>query len=285
MHPVLLQIGRFKVHSYGTMLALAFVVGILLTYARLKRTREIEPDKVVDLALFVLIGGIIGARLLYVLLNLRDYHSVADVVMVNRGGLSFHGGLLGAMLGGWVFARINHVPFLQICDLSSPAGALGYAITKVGCFLNGCCYGTPTDLPWACQFPAFPGALLEKTPPSHPVQIYDALINLPVFFILLALLRRKRYHGQVFFSWIVLYSLTRIFTEYFRQGVTAKYFLPQLWGRWITEAQFASALLVLLFGVVLAINRRRRDLLPEQAERAHGLPSPKEGNDEAGAER
>jgi phosphatidylglycerol:prolipoprotein diacylglycerol transferase len=130
-------------------------------------------------------------------------------------------------------------------DVVAPGVALGYAIGRVGCFLNGCCYGGPTDLPWACRFhdPPITGPL---TPPSHPTQIYASIINLGVFYLLLRIFRRQRVTGQVLWSYIVFYAVYRFGIEFLRAGVTA-----QVAAAGLTQAQWASIGMLLAGGAVL----------------------------------
>ncbi|MBD3173799.1 MAG: prolipoprotein diacylglyceryl transferase [Armatimonadia bacterium] len=233
MHSVLFEIpgfeiggtavGPFPIHAYGTMLALAFIAAFIGLWRLVARTKLMPPDHSIDVVLIMLLSGVVGARLLYVLLNLGDYFGESptpaiEALYIWKGGLAFHGGVIGAMIGGLFCARRMRISYGALADHIAPVLALGYAITKMGCFLNGCCHGHPAEgLAWACQFPVYPGNLNELTPPSHPAQIYDMLLNLAAMGILLWLfLRRRRWNGQVFLWWLVLYSITRIVTDWFR---------------------------------------------------------------------
>jgi len=157
---------------------------------------------------------------------------------------------LGALLAGVLFSRIYRVPFWRMADQFMPSLAIGYAITKIGCFLNGCCIGRPTGHDWGCRFPDpfVKGAL---TPPSHPAQLYDSAANILLCFVMVAALYRKRFHGQVFLLYLVTYSAIRFVIEGFRKGVSAKIMLagasspatgqPSSFFAWpFTEAQWAS---------------------------------------------
>jgi phosphatidylglycerol:prolipoprotein diacylglycerol transferase len=152
MFPILLKLGIFRIYSYGLFVALGFLAGakIFLIQAR----REKIPDNVVyDLVLVVLISAIAGARLLYVFFNLNEYlHHPLNILHLWRGGLVFQGGLVGVGLAVIVFCRIKHLDLRKTGDWIAPASALGHAFGRIGCFLAGCCYGTPTKVPWAVVF-------------------------------------------------------------------------------------------------------------------------------------
>jgi phosphatidylglycerol:prolipoprotein diacylglycerol transferase len=249
------------------MLATAFVVGIVILQRNAHLVPGLRKDRVVDCVLFMLVLSLAGARALYVLLNLNQFDSIKSALSVQNGGLSFHGGLLGGMLGVALFCRFYKAPFLPLVDIMAPAGALGYAITKIGCFLNGCCIGRPTGLPWGVCFPdpnsATPGAL---TAPSHPVQIYDCILNVILCLVLLRALHRKRFHGQTFFLWLILYSVVRFLVEFARKGITGKVMFSDMTAQqaiqspmfaWPpTQAQVASAIAILIIGAVFLIRLR-----------------------------
>jgi phosphatidylglycerol:prolipoprotein diacylglycerol transferase len=233
MHPVLIQLGPVKVYSFGVMVMLGFIAAAWWATKSGKR-RGIDSETVMDAAVYIFIPAMIFARLLFVALNYRDYHSLAEVGMVWRGGMAFHGGLLGGVLGGIVFCWRRKIPAWDMADIVAPGIALGYAIGRIGCLLNGCCYGRECGLPWALRFPDlnYPGML---TPPSHPTQIYATLTGLVMFGLLAALDRQRRYSGQTFLAFLVLYCVYRFIIEYFRAGVTATVAFHGL-----TQAQLAS---------------------------------------------
>jgi phosphatidylglycerol:prolipoprotein diacylglycerol transferase len=222
----------------------AFIVGILWTVREARRLGR-PTEEVLDLSILVLIFGIICARILYVLLNLSAYlPHPQEILYLWAGGLSFHGGVIGGVLAGVLYARKKKIKFWELADLFAPALPLGYAIARIGCFLNGCCYGLPTHLPWAVRFYSqdIPGAL---TVPSHPVQLYDAAANILLFFIIGRLKGKEHTSGVLFLQYLVGYSFIRILAEILRRGVTARTVL----GLPITEAQVASAILI-IFGII-----------------------------------
>jgi len=162
--------------------------------------------------------------------------------------LSFHGGLVFAMLAGYVYTRFARLGFWQCADLVAPSVAIGYACTRIGCFINGCCYGCPTDLPWAVRF-SHDGVL---TAPSHPTQIYAALASLAIFFVLTKLEKMNRAPGFVFVSYLGLYGVYRFLVEILRKGYSA-----EVWRWGLTQAQAVSILMIIASAIVVFTIYRR----------------------------
>jgi phosphatidylglycerol:prolipoprotein diacylglycerol transferase len=174
------------------------------------------------------------------------------VLYLWQGGLAFHGGIAGGIIGGYLFARIRKLSFPLLADICAPALALGYAITRVGCFLNGCCYGHECDLPWAVTFPANTDA---GGVARHPTQLYAVLANLIIFAVLARLYPRVSVRGNLFLLYLVLYSVYRFIVEFFRRGATANVFAPLAP---LTEAQTASIIIGL--GALVWLLLRARGL-------------------------
>ncbi|MBI3947786.1 MAG: prolipoprotein diacylglyceryl transferase [Armatimonadetes bacterium] len=241
------------VRAYGFLLMLAFAAG-LVCLQRVARGTALSAESAVDVMLGLLLVSVLSSRVMYILLNWGQYagHWRA-LLQVWEGGLSFHGGLLGGIL--WVawYARRHRLGFLWLADLMVPGLALGYAIARVGCFLNGCCYGTPTHLPWAVRFQD-PPLSNQWTEPSHPVQIYASLTNLVIFAIILRLARRKRFDGQVLGAYLVLYSAYRFGAEWLRKGVTGS-----LLALGMTQAQWASLGVAAVGALMVALLARRAE--------------------------
>ncbi len=264
-----LTLGPLPVHAYGTMLALAFIVAMAGAQIIGKRLRTLNADQVINITLIILVSGVLGARGLYVALNYGHQYSQnpIEVFYIWRGGLAFHGGVIGAILAGAISARIMRLSMGAIADTLAPMLGFGYAITKMGCFLNGCCHGRPTEAGWGICFPVTPGNTNDLTPLSHPAQLYDLSMNLVVGCILLWIVfRRRRWNGQAFAWWIILYSITRTITDYFRYySLDARYStadpLPGLGSvpfiNGVTQAQFAS-LAMAVAGIVVLIACRKR---------------------------
>jgi phosphatidylglycerol:prolipoprotein diacylglycerol transferase len=217
MYPVVFRLGPLTVYSYGVMLAIGFLIGFFLSIRR-ARMEGIATTKITNLLFIVLISGLIGARILFILINLEHYLArPLETVMLHRGGFAFFGGLALAFPIGFIYIRKVGLNPWATFDLIIPYVALGQSIARIGCFLNGCCYGTPTNLPWAVSFPPLSAAYASfGATPLHPAQLYQAAANFAIFLLCLRLYSRKRYDGEIFLVYLLLYSLSRFFIEFLR---------------------------------------------------------------------
>ena len=215
MYPVLLRLGPITVYSYGMMVALAFIIGIILATREAGR-RGIKPEIILDLTFWILISGLIGARFLYVLINFSDYReNPLEILMLQKGGLVFYGGLIFATIAGIAFLRKRKVKIWKITDIIAPSIALGHTLGRMGCFLNGCCYGKEALPPWGIVFPP-ESAAGSAGQTVVPIQLYSCLGLLILFFILKRRQKTKRFEGEVFWLYVLLYSLLRFVLEIFR---------------------------------------------------------------------
>jgi phosphatidylglycerol:prolipoprotein diacylglycerol transferase len=214
MYPVAFHIGSLVVYWYGVTLVLAYVAGELLVLW-LARREGMDLDRVLLWMVFLLLGGIVGARLAGLMRDSLARGLIASPLA--REGFVSYGAPVGVLVAGWVYARVARLSLWKLLDLAAPSVALGFAITRIGCFLNGCCYGRPTNLPWGVSFPASsPAGLAFANTPLHPAQIYASLGNLVLFGGLLALRRRRRFEGFLFLWWVVLYAVLRFVLEFAR---------------------------------------------------------------------
>ncbi len=237
MHPVMLRYGFVTVYSYGAMLSLAFLLGILLAMYLAKR-EGIDPEKVLDISLWLIISAIAGARVLYVMLFWNEFAgSPIEILMIQHGGLIFYGGLAAALLVLLWRAKAAGLSLWKIFDLASPSAALGYSVARIGCFLNGCCYGIETRVPWAVKFPALPGM-------RHPTELYSSASAFAIFLIVIALWRRRKFEGQIFLQTVVLYTIYRFFVEFLR--TEPRYFYLSS-AQWISIVAFPIALGALIW--------------------------------------
>ena len=252
MLPTVFRIGPVAVHGYGLMLMLGFLAGILLVSRQAKRL-GLAPELAVDLGLWTLIGGVLGARAAFVALNWGDFSArpLEGLYVWQVGGLSFHGGLAGGAVAALLLAWRRKLSFWTLGDVGAPGIALGYGIARFGCLLNGCCYGGPTSLPWGLRFPLYPDSGI-TTEPSHPTQVYAALGSFLILGVLLWARSRLSTRGQLFLLYVALYAVMRGAVEVLRRGYTARALADG-----ITQAQAASAVM-LVAAVVGAIWLGRR---------------------------
>lgn len=212
MHPIAFNLGPLTVHWFGICIALAFLAG-MWTASRRAPAAGVSAEAITDLIIpWLLLGGILGARVMFVTTYWREEFAgkpLAEVFMIQRGGLVFYGGLIGASVATIVFAWIKKLPLWKLADILAPSVALGSMFGRIGCLLNGCCYGRACELPWAIPHPA-------NQSPIHPTQIYDALLNLALFIGLTWLFRRRKFDGQIFSIFLVCYAITRSVVELFR---------------------------------------------------------------------
>jgi phosphatidylglycerol:prolipoprotein diacylglycerol transferase len=254
VHPIAFKLGTLTVTWYGIMVATGFLAG-LWTAGRRGLRQGVSPEQVHDLGLSLMIGSIAGARILYVITFWRDQfaaHPFPEVFEVWHGGLVYYGGLIGACLAGIIHMRLKRMPLWKMADVLAPSVALGYAFGRIGCLMNGCCYGSACSLPWAITFPGAP----ENGPggvPRHPTQIYDSLLSLCLYGFLAWLYRRKKFDGQVFATYLVCYAVSRSFVELFRGDYPV--YQRGLHGL-ATPAQMVS-IFILLTGVALFLFLRR----------------------------
>jgi len=247
------KLAPIYVHSYGVMLLIGLAAGVWWL-TRSGRAHGFILEDWIDFALIILLSGVVGARLLYVLLHLPEYGSAPiTILFVWQGGLAYHGGVAGAIIAGYTFARARKISFPLIADLSAPAVALGYAFARIGCFLNGCCYGNECHLPWAVTFPSGTEAGAGGFP-RHPTQLYACAASFIIFLILTKLQSHIKVRGNLFLSYLFLYSIYRFIVEFFRRGATASVFVPLAP---LTEAQTAS-IVIGLGALIWMLLRSRR---------------------------
>jgi phosphatidylglycerol:prolipoprotein diacylglycerol transferase len=216
MFPILLQIGPLAIRTYGAMVALAFLAS--LQVARIAaQARRIGEAFLLDLVAILIVSGLIGARVLYVLLNLSYFRQHPwESVKVWEGGLVFYGGFVLAAIVGMIFTRYRGYPLDDVADCLAPGLALGQGIGRWGCFFAGCCYGKPTSLPWGVTFKDA-ASLAPLGVKLHPVQIYESIGAISLSGLLWFLLvRRKQSHGEIFWLYMLLYGLLRFWMETLR---------------------------------------------------------------------
>jgi phosphatidylglycerol:prolipoprotein diacylglycerol transferase len=266
MHPEILHWGVLRITSYGLMLAAAFLVG---TWLALRESRRLglDEDRVVSVILVALVAGVVGARALYVAEHLRDFRGTyLSVLALWQGGLTLYGGIVAGTVAGLVVARRTGLPMWVTGDALTPSLVLGTVFGRVGCFLNGCCYGHPTRLPWGVVFPADSFASLEFGQVAvHPAQLYFAAAGLFLFALSWMLRRRVRVPGVLLWSMIALLALVRIPLDLTRV-YEAEAVVLEFGALRVSESQVMSTA-ILLFSLLM-IARLRRESRPAAAPAA-----------------
>jgi phosphatidylglycerol:prolipoprotein diacylglycerol transferase len=251
-------IGPLTLHTYGVLLALAFLAGLWIANRQAKRA-GLDAARITDMAVYVLIGGLIGAKLLLLLVEWPFYsRNPRELFSLVQSGGVFYGGLLGALPVAWWYARRHGLPAWPTADVLAPGVAIGQAIGRLGCFAAGCCYGRPTDVPWAVTFTDIYTTRTVGTPldvPLHPTQLYEAAATLLIFGALLWLSKRKAFHGQVALAYVILYSVARFVIEFYR-GDAAR---GTVLGGWVSTSQFISILMAVAVLLLYPyVNRKQR---------------------------
>ena len=216
MYPVLFTI---TIYTYGFALAVAFVVATLLVYNTAKK-EGLDTTKLADLGFFGILSGIIGSRIMYILINPSEF--LADPIQIFKfweGGLVFYGGIIGGVLATIFLLKKYRLPFWETLDVLAPPLVLAQAVGRMGCFMAGCCYGMPTELPWAVTFNN-PNTLAPIGVPIHPTQLYHSIANLIIFCTLFFFVRKRRqFNGQILCLYLCMYSMARFFLEFFRGDI------------------------------------------------------------------
>jgi phosphatidylglycerol:prolipoprotein diacylglycerol transferase len=265
MRPILFVVPGcdLKVHSYGVMIFLACFAALGIGVWRARRDK-IDTNSVYELATWLFLGGVVGARGLYVLLHPETIHSLADVFRSWQGGNVFYGCILGGLTGSMLYWCRRPFPFWGMCDVAAPAVAIGAAVGRIGCFLNGCCDGVVCNLPWGVRFPAGSHAWVRQlnaglispdapaSLPVHPTQLYAALSGFIVLGLLLAYFPRRRRPGEAMALLMILYALSRWPIEALRSDERA--FIAGM-----TASQAISVALLVLGLAVWFGRRGRRD--------------------------
>jgi phosphatidylglycerol:prolipoprotein diacylglycerol transferase len=220
MHPVLLRLGPIEIRYYGLMYVIGIIVGIILVRREVERRGlDLTKDDVFSYAFWVVIGGILGARLYYVVFMWKEFYASnpKEIFAIWHGGLAIHGGILGGALFAFLYSRVKKVHFFDLLDLTAPVLALAQAFGRFGNFMNGDAHGYPTNLPWGVVFPKgsiagdeFPGT------PLHPVMLYELAGNLASFFILWKLRKGDHKRGFLFALYLVNYGVIRFLVSFLR---------------------------------------------------------------------
>lgn len=258
MDNVAFEILGFQVHWYGILAAMGFLLGFGTASRRAPRA-GLKGEDVFNLAPWIIVGAVVGARALYVISHWKDEFARQPFMHIfnMRSGLVYYGGLIGASLATILYARRAKLPLWRLADVMAPSIPLGHAFGRVGCFMTGCCFGRPTDLPWAVHFPK---EHWTQGIAVHPTQLYESLLNLIFYAFLAWFFRRRKFDGQVFAVYLAGYAVLRAFTETFRGDYTKYY-----WGGIATPGQVVSLLILLLGAGLWWWTRPRRTIKQQPA--------------------
>ncbi|MEW6535767.1 MAG: prolipoprotein diacylglyceryl transferase [Candidatus Auribacterota bacterium] len=284
----LFQLGGITIYSYGLMVAIGFIIGIYFGVRRARLLGE-NPQNILDMCLTIMIASIAGARLCYVLTNIDYYRDhIIEIFFLQKGGLVFYGGVLSAVIASLIFLKIKKLNIWLYFDILSPSLAIGHALGRVGCFLNGCCYGRiikADSLKWlGVEFPRTTETVhlsngsitsdIVGAPayldhlnhgwidnasthclPVYPTQLISAVVNLSVFFCLLYIFRKRSFNGQVWWSYTMIYAMSRFCIEFLRGDN------PPVPPFFLTFSQ-TMAIVLFIIGAVMYILLRNRQQLP-----------------------
>jgi phosphatidylglycerol:prolipoprotein diacylglycerol transferase len=259
---------RLPLHTYGLLIASAFLVGIWLAQREARRRGQ-DAERLADLAFWILVAALVGSRVYFILVNWGDYFGARALVTTPfgriprllafwEGGFVFYGGFIGAAVTAWWYMRRNGMAFLPHADTLIPSLAFGHFLGRLGCFAAGCCWGDVAHghLPWGASFPPaslayqtfanreHPAAFLAPdrltTLPLHPVQLYESFGELAIFLLLVLYVRpRKSFHGQVLATWLLAYAVLRTVVELFRGDIERGVWLGLGVGQWTSIVIFA----------------------------------------------
>jgi phosphatidylglycerol:prolipoprotein diacylglycerol transferase len=264
MHPILFEIGGFPIYTYGVLLAAAYLLGLQFALVRARR-RGLDPNRVMDLGIWIIVSALVGAKLLLLVVEWDTYgRNWSELLTLVRSGGVFYGGLIAAVTVALWYLRRHRMPMWQVTDVFAPGIALGHVIGRIGCLFAGCCFGRPASVPWAITFHDEYAAQNVGTPlniPLHPTQLYEAGAELLILGVLLATERRGRpFPGRTFWGYMLLYGISRFVIEFFRgdsRGTIGMF----------STSQFVSLLIIPLSIVMLIVLARRSEPEPTAAAR------------------
>jgi len=237
MYPELFTIFGITVYSYGLLVAIGFFAG--MTYiTKYSDNIPVKKDQMYDFLFYLIVVSIIGARLLYVLVNIDSFiQHPLDIIKVWQGGLVFYGGFIAAVLYALIYCKYKKINIKRLADVFAPALVLGHSFGRIGCLLSGCCYGKETHC-------------LIAVNNRYPTQIFEAAGNLIIFFILHKLYKKSHKDGHIFLLYLIFYSVLRFSIEFFRGDDRGSFFLG------LSPAQNIS-IVILLFAVVLLFKNKK----------------------------
>lgn len=268
MFPQLFHIGRFFLPTYGVLVSLGVLIGLWVSVRNSQR-QGINPDDAWNFGILVVLSGIVGAKILYIINDWSTYaahpREIFSLNTLQAGGV-FSGGLVAAFVAAVWYVRKRHMPPLATCDAFAPGLAIGHAIGRIGCFAAGCCYGKPTAHVWGVTFTNPVAHDLVGTPLNQalePTQLFESAVELANFFILMWMFRRKKFDGQVFGAYLILYGVARFFLEFIRDDPGR----GSVFGGAMTGTQLISIFLVITGGLIWWLRSGAPKTMPVRATR------------------
>jgi len=259
MHPVLVDIGLTTIHTYGFLIALGFIVCLILMRRKAEKA-GFDKDKVADLALWTMIGGLLGGRVLFIITQWGSYmDNPMDILRFWKGGLVFYGGFW-AGFGTYVFLTLkNKLPLLKLLDIAAPSVAIAQVLGRFGCFAAGCCYGKPLDKnhPFAVMF-TNTDSVAPLNVHIHPTQLYDALNTLIIFIVLQWVYKKRSFPGQVIALYLMMYAVGRFIVELYRGDRVREFVIDP----YLSTSQFIALLSVSIGAALYWWSRRSAKTTP-----------------------
>ena len=247
MHPILIDFGSFTIYSYGFFVAAAFLLGLAIA-AWHAREKGMDYSLVPDLGFYLILGAIVGSRLLYVLIHPQYFlENPLHIIQFWKGGLVFLGGAIVGTIVALVYLNYKNQSFWSWADAFAPGIAAGQAVGRIGCLMAGCCYGEICSLPWAITF-TDPNTLAPAGIPLHPTQIYHSLAGIVTFLLLVAFRNKTRISGHLFAMLLVVYGIFRFTIEFFRGDDRGFIWL-------LSTTQYLSLGIILLGIIIFAYKR------------------------------
>lgn len=258
MHPIAIQIGNFSIRWYGVMAAVGFLLAIWMMQLN-RREANLNSDQASNMIFIAMVSGVLGSRIFYVIQFWEEFrYNLFDIIRIDKGGLVFYGGFILALISLYTYCRRIKVDFIKVFDIMTPAMTIGHACGRIGCFLNGCCFGTVTKSWIGVTYPLYsepymryPGAAL------HPAQLYEAFFNILMCGLMFLLIRKVRYKGVPIGAYFISYGIMRFIIEFFR-GDNARMF-------GLTIAQYIG-IGVVGMGLIFLIYGLKHKELPQYEE-------------------
>jgi phosphatidylglycerol:prolipoprotein diacylglycerol transferase len=258
------NVGPLVMPTYGILLVLGMLAGLWIV-TRQARKAGLVPETITDMAVYAIIAGLIGAKVLLLIVEWPFYsHNPRELLSLFQSGGVFYGGLLGAIPVAFWYARRHQLDGWRTADVLAPGVVVGQAVGRIGCFMAGCCYGKPTNVAWAVTFTDLYANRNVGTPldtPLHPTQIYESAACFLILGILLWMAPRKKFHGQVVLAYVFLYAVARYVIEFYRGDAIRGFVL----GGRLSTSQGIAVLLVVAAAIVLPYLARRKRVAPVAA--------------------